>query len=151
MHLLSCRYPLKQEVGLLQRAPSTMGAFMQNRSWLSVVLPGLIYLSLGMPAQVHAAISEPNKKLFSSAMKAARSGDYYQANRTFRDLLKTCSDWGLVYLQLGVLELDTNPARQLDPDDDNIRLGVEQALQLCTYRGPSPFQQRLPRLWSCDG
>nr|ADI21638.1 FOG: TPR repeat [uncultured myxobacterium HF0130_06F04] len=45
-------------------------------------------------------------------MKAARSGDYYQANRTFRDLLKTCSDWGLVYLQLGVLELDTNPSPQ---------------------------------------
>ena len=75
MHLLSCRYPLKQEARLLQRAPSTMGTFMQYRSWLSVVLPGLIYVSLGMSTYAHAAISEPNKKLFSSAMKAARSGD----------------------------------------------------------------------------
>ena len=73
------------------------------------VLLGLILMSAALPIRDAAAISDTDKSLFSDAMKASRAGDYFESSKIFRQLLNKRPDWGLVHLQLGILELSINP------------------------------------------
>ena len=82
---------------------------MRDRLRLTTILIGLILMSVSVPARSAAAISEDDKQRFSDAMKANRAGNYFESSKILRALLNKHTNWGLVHLQLGILELSINP------------------------------------------
>ena len=107
---------------------------MQHRPWRMLILVGLTWMSLGIASYSHAAIPDSEKTLFSEAMKANRSGNYFQAGEKLRHLINIRPDWGLVYLQLGILELNINP-------DPSVALSLlERATELLPSNPRAHFQ-----------